>query len=263
MAKVISFITKGHMPDVVRYVRGIRSYFGLFHLVNYTVDYRLATLFQPMLVDGIEAKVKSKFGKDCLVETSDDITHRMRNESFYIIIQEGCRKEKYFVDFDSKGKPRFSSDVRQAYISQSLIDIKHTLTNVRINNGGKVRYVVIAMNLENTLQDPNFIILCKSKYSGKMLYLKERDQSGTVSLNPNLKSAKRFGYDDAVAMYESLKKSNKQNLYAVVVAPSENVKSSRIVEYFSKNNNKVAVSFHLPDYKSKDAKTKKNVKKER
>ena len=45
MTKVISFVTKGHLPDVVRYVKRVKTYFGLFHKVEYTVDYTQSRFF--------------------------------------------------------------------------------------------------------------------------------------------------------------------------------------------------------------------------
>ena len=196
----------------------------------------------------------------CLNDLLDEKNTRIKGvDPFYVIVSEDSGTEKYFVDFDKKGKPFFDKNVRKAYISQSWNDIQNTIDNVRANGGKKVVPVAIAMNIENTLQEPNFVIICKNKHSHKILYLQALYQNGEVRLNPNLKSAEHLGYDEAMEWYEELSMKNKEHHYAVVACPKDNVKSFNLVEYYKthQNNMRVAVSFHLPDYKKKEDGKKK------
>ena len=252
MTKVISFVTKGHLPDVVRYVKRVKTYFGLFHKVEYTVDYKQSRLFDSEEeMATVEKLIKSKYGEAVVIDRLDDRDLRIRGiEPFYVIVNEDGDSERYFMDFGQK-KPSFTSDVRKSYISQSLKDVKEVLTKIRVMGGKKLTYVPVAMNIENALQEPNFVIICKNKLSGRLLYLQEMYVNSEVKLNPNLKSAKRLGYDDAVEWYEELAAKNKQNHYAVINCPKEEVKSRNLPAYFKSHPNepKVAVSFRLPDYK--------------
>lgn len=256
MKKVISFITKGHLPDVVRYVKGVKTYFGVFSKIVYTVDHKQAAFFEDSsLVDSITKRIMSKYDDSAKIDYLDEKNTRIKGvDPFYVIVSEDSDTEKYFVDFDKKGKPLFDKDVRKAYISQSLTDIRNTIDNVRANGGKKVVSVAIAMNIENTLQEPNFVIICKNKHSHKILYLQALYNNGEVRLNPNLKSAEHLGYDEAMEWYEELSMKNKEYHYAVVACPKDNVKSFNLVEYYKthQNNMRVAVSFHLPDYKKKE-----------
>ena len=261
MKKVISFVTKGHLPDVVRYVKGVKTYFGVFSKIVYTVDHKQAAFFEDMsLVDSITKRIMSKYDDATKIDYLDDKDTRIKGiDPFYVIVSEDSDTEKYFVDFDKKGKPLFDKNVRKAYISQSWTDIQKTISNVRVNGGKKVVPVAITMNIENTLQEPNFVIICKNKHSQKILYLQALYQNGEVRLNPNLKSAERLGYDEAIEWYEVLSMKNKEHHYAVVACPKDNVKSFNLVEYYKthQNNMRVAVSFHLPDYKKKEDGKKK------
>lgn len=261
MKKVISFVTKGHLPDVVRYVKEVKTYFGVFSKIVYTVDHKQAAFFEDMsLVDSITKRIMSKYDEATKIDYLDEKNTRVKGiDPFYVIVSEDSDTEKYFVDFDKKGKPLFDKDVRKAYISQSLTDIQKTIGNVRVNGGKKVVSVEIAMNIENTLQEPNFVIICKNKHSHRILYLQALYQNGEVRLNPNLKSAERLGYDEAIEWYEELSMKNKEHHYAVVACPKDNVKSFNLAQYYKthQNNMRVAVSFHLPDYKKKEDGKKK------
>lgn len=261
MKKVISFVTKGHLPDVVRYVKGVKTYFGVFSKIVYTVDHKQAAFFEDMsLVDSITKRIMSKYDEATKIDYLDDKDTRIKGiDPFYVIVSEDSDTEKYFVDFDKKGKPLFDKNVRKAYISQSWTDIQKTISNVRVNGGKKVVPVAITMNIENILQEPNFVIICKNKHSQKILYLQALYQNGEVRLNPNLKSAERLGYDEAIEWYEELSMKNKEHHYAVVACPKDNVKSFNLAQYYKthQNNMRVAVSFHLPDYKKKEDGKKK------
>lgn len=252
MTKVISFVTKGHLSDVVRYVKRVKTYLGLFHKVEYTVDYTQSRFFDnEEEMATVEKLIKSKYGEAVVISRLDDCGVRIKGvEPFYVIVNEDGNSERYFMDFGKK-KPSFTSDVRKSYISQSERDINEVLTKVRVMGGKKMICVPVAMNIENTLQEPNFVIICKNKLSGRLLYLQEMYVNSEVKLNPNLKSAKRLGYDDAVEWYEELAAKNKQNHYAVINCPKEEVKSHNLPAYFKSHPNepKVAVSFRLPDYK--------------
>lgn len=261
MKKVISFVTKGHLPDVVRYVKGVKTYFGVFSKIVYTVDHKQAAFFEDMsLVDSITKRIMSKYDEATKIDYLDDKDTRIKGiDPFYVIVSEDSDTEKYFVDFDKKGKPLFDKNVRKAYISQSWTDIQKTISNVRVNGGKKVVPVAITMNIENTLQEPNFVIICKNKHSQKILYLQALYQNGKARLNPNLKSAERLGYDEAIEWYEELSMKNKEHHYAVIACPKDNVKSFNLAQYYKthQNNMRVAVSFHLPDYKKKEDGKKK------
>lgn len=261
MKKVISFVTKGHLPDVVRYVKEVKTYFGVFSKIVYTVDHKQAAFFEDMLlVNSITKRIMSKYDDATKIDYLDDKDTRIKGiDPFYVIVSEDSDTEKYFVDFDNKGNPLFDNNVRKAYISQSWTDIQKTIGNVRANGGKKVVPVAIAMNIENALQEPNFVIICKNKHSQKILYLQALYQNGKVRLNPNLKSAEHLGYDEAMEWYEELSMKNKEHYYAVVACPKDNVKSFNLVEYYKthQNNMRVAVSFHLPDYKKKEDGKKK------
>ena len=252
MTKVISFVTKGHLPDVVRYVKRVKTYLGLFHKVEYTVDYTQSRYFDnEEEMSTVEKLIKSKYGEAVVISRLDDCGVRIKGvEPFYVIVNEDGDSERYFMDFGKK-KPSFTSDVRKSYISQSERDINKVLTKLRVMGGKKMICVPVAMNIENTLQEPNFVIICKNKLSGRLLYLQEMYVNSEVKLNPNLKSAKRLGYDDAVEWYEELAAKNKQNHYAVINCPKEEVKSHNLPAYFKSHPNepKVAVSFRLSDYK--------------
>ena len=261
MKKVISFVTKGHLPDVVRYVKEVKTYFGVFSKIVYTVDHKQAAFFEdPSLIDFVVKRIMSKYDDAPKVDLLDEKNTRIKGvDPFYVIVSEDSGTEKYFVDFDKKGKQFFDKNVRKAYISQSWNDIQNTIDNVCANGGKKVVPVAIAMNIENTLQEPNFVIICKNKHSHKILYLQALYQNGEVRLNPNLKSAEHLGYDEAMEWYEELSMKNKEHHCAVVACPKDNVKSFNLVEYYKthQNNMRVAVSFHLPDYKKKEDGKKK------
>lgn len=261
MKKVISFVTKGHLPDVVRYVKEVKTYFGVFSKIVYTVDHEQAAFFEDSsLVNTITKRIMSKYDDAPKIDFLDENNTRIKGiDPFYVIVSEDSGTEQYFVDFDKKGKPFFDKNVRKAYISQSWNDIQNTIDNVRANGGKKVVPVAISMNIENTLQEPNFVIICKNKHSHKILYLQALYNNGEVRLNPNLKSAEHLGYDEAMEWYEELSMKNKEHHYAVVACPKDNVKSFNLVEYYKthQNNMRVAVSFHLPDYKKKENGKKK------
>ncbi|MDO5129470.1 MAG: hypothetical protein Q4D64_06070 [Prevotellaceae bacterium] len=261
MKKVISFVTKGHLPDVVRYVKEMKTYFGVFSKIVYTVDHEQAASFEDSsLVNTITKRIMSKYDDAPKIDFLDENNTRIKGiDPFYVIVSEDSGTEQYFVDFDKKGKPFFDKNVRKAYISQSWNDIQNTIDNVRANGGKKVVPVAIAMNIENTLQEPNFVIICKNKHSHKILYLQALYNNGEVRLNPNLKSAEHLGYDEAMEWYEELSMKNKEYHYAVVACPKDNVKSFNLVEYYKthQNNMRVAVSFRLPDYKKKENGKKK------
>ena len=159
MTKVISFVTKGHLPDVVRYVKRVKTYFGLFHKVEYTVDYTQSRLFDnEEEMATVEKLIKSKYGEAVAIDRLDHRDLRIRDiEPFYVIVNEDGDSERYFMDFGKK-KPSFTSDVRKSYISQSLKDVKEVLTKIRVMGGKKLTYVPIAMNIENALQNAKNVV---------------------------------------------------------------------------------------------------------
>lgn len=250
MEEYIYFVTRGNHPDVVRYVSGVKKILWIFTKVRFTVDVRKAVKMSGMKkIDAFE-EIKKRYGEDAVIETTEELTPIDSDPRlFYLVVSEDKKEEMYFSSIGKDGKLAFSRNVRDAYISQSQRDIEETLVNVRIHGGKKVKRVAIAMNIDNSLQDENFVIVCKSRYSGMILFLKERNMDGLITLHPKSDKARKLGYDDAIAWYEWLKEKHKENSYAVIVAPNENIKGSQLKRYLIEHGNdrSVAVSIKLPN----------------
>lgn len=243
------FVTRGKKPDVVRYVRSVRNVLGLCHVVDYTVDHSRAVALNAE-EKAIAAKaIRKKYGEAVQIDTAEEMGDAFDDSRlFCVIVSEDGRRETYFAAIGKDGKLAFTENVREAYISQSKRDIEETLVNVRAHGGKKVKAVAVAMNIDNTLQEGNFVIVCKSKFSGRLLFLKNRYMDGNISLNPKSKAAERLGFDDAMEWYEWLKEAHKENDYAVIVAPEEDINASQLARYVKEHGTKrnVAISVTLP-----------------
>lgn len=249
MKEIVFFVTRGKHPDVIRYVGEVKTYCNLWTKVKFTVDVRKAAALDPKLKAKAMERIAKLYGDTADIDTVESgLEVRESEKSFYMIICEDDGRELYFESISKDGTVKFTDKVREAYISQSRKDIEDTLVNVRVHGGGKVRYVAVSLNIDNTLQAGNFVIICKSKFSGKKMFLKERYMDGEIALHPKSSSAKKLGYDEAVEWYEWLKEKHKQNLYAVIVAPEENIKATQINKYMEEygRHRAVAISIKLP-----------------
>lgn len=88
---------------MVRYVKGVKTYFGVFSKIVYTVDHKQAAFFEDMsLVDSITKRIMSKYDEATKIDYLDDKDTRIKGiDPFYVIVSEDSDTEKYFVDFDT------------------------------------------------------------------------------------------------------------------------------------------------------------------
>ena len=249
MKEFIYFVTRGKKADVVRYVRSVKMRFGLWPSVKYTVDRAKAVaLDTEMKAKAFEA-IKKRYGETADIKVSEVMVCPVDDpRSFFVIENNDKKEESYFSSINKEGKLRFTEDVREAYISQSYNDIFETLQNVRLHGGKKVRIVPVTMNIDNTLQEGNFVIVCKSKYSGRLMFLRERMENGEIRLHHKSSLAERLGYDEAIEWYEWLEERHKENAYAVIVRPHIDIKASHLERYIKENGAKrsVSISITLP-----------------
>lgn len=243
------FVTRGKKPDVVRYVSGVKTWFGMWTKVDCTVDHKKAVALDAAGKAKAAEAIRKKYGEAVEIDTAEEMGDAFDDPRlFYVIVSEDKRRETYFASISKYGKLTMTENVREAYISQSKRDIEETLVNVRAHGGKKVKAVAVAMNIDNTLQEGNFVIVCKSKFSGKLRFLKSRYMNGNIALNPKSKAAERLGFDDAMEWYEWLKEAHKKNYYAVTVAPEEDINASQLARYVKEHGTKrnVAISVTLP-----------------
>ena len=139
-------------------------------------------------------------------------------------------------------------DVRKAYISQSRLDIDGVLTMARNKCVGKARVIEVYMNIENTLQCSNFVLIASRKNSDKVSYVCSTDTS-KLSVSDNFCEACFWGYDDVVKAYEALKAGFSDMRFAVIQKPMEEVDSNKLADYIKEhgNNNKITISIKLRD----------------
>ena len=249
MKEFVYFVTKGKKADVVRYVRSVKTRFGLWPSVKYTVDCAKANALDTEMKAKAFKAIKKRYGETADIKVSEKMVWPVdETRAFFIIQNDDKKEESYFSYINKEGKLRFVKDVRESYISQSYNDISETLQNVRQHGGKKVRIVPVTMNIDNTLQEGNFVIVCKSKFSGRLMFLKERMDNGEIRLHHKSSLAERLGYDEAIEWYEWLEEHHKENSYAVIVRPHIDIKASHLERYVKENGARrsVSISITLP-----------------
>lgn len=189
----------------------------------------------PSVVDFLESE-----GLWPQVATKEDFEHLRKLQRFWVI--ERTTKDgsvEYFKGMGSPKKgqasrPLYDKDIKNATVSLSLSWFNNELNTIRMMGMDKVRVVQIYAELMNKLLSPVFIITCTNKQQ-ENFYLSSFDDN-KVSVCDLSDEALHLPYEDAVAMFEKLRSTQKVFLYAVWPAFKDNVNRKDIEGYVKKNN---------------------------
>ena len=249
MEYTISFYPNGNKADVAMFVRKAKiNYLGRLKM-EFTADIKEAGMFSPStgIVDKICDKLKKIYGQDTTIVCMSDKASVTARQPFYVIAVENNPERQYVTGVMAKGMD-LTRDVRKAYISQSRLDIDGVLTMARNKGVGKARVIEVYMNIENTLQGSNFVLIASRKNSDKVSYVCSTDTS-KLSVSDNFCEACFLGYDDVIKAYEALKAGFSDMRFAVIQKPMEEVDSNKLADYIKEhgNNNKITISIKLRD----------------
>lgn len=224
------------------------NYFGRLKM-EFTADIKEAGNFSSPtgIVDKICRKLKKVFGDDMPVLCLSEKTYVTARQPFYVIAVENDSTRQYLTGLKAKGL-EISRDIKKAYISQSRLDIESVLTMARNNGVGKARVMEIYMNIKNTLQENNFVLIASGREGKNVLYVSSPD-TARLCATDNLAEARSMGYDDAITVFEKFKASFPDMRFAVIQKPTEDVNASVLADYIKShgNNNRIAISIKLRD----------------
>lgn len=235
----------------MRFVKSARKNFLGVLKLQFTTDIDEAcpvTISDGMAGD-ITEKLSRIYGGGLCIEFATDkqevIGHR---QPFYVISIENGSEREYLAGFNKQGVESVT-DIRKAYLSQSQRDITEVLGRARQMKVGKARILEVYMNVENTLQQDNFVIIMVGKKSGTIRYYCGFSEGGMLETSIILEKALKFGYDDAVGTFEKIRKDCSNFKLAVIQAPKANVSANALPDYFQShgNNRNIAVSIKLRD----------------
>ena len=241
MAKVIYFDAEPTKKGVIRFVEDYRM--GGF-LRKEKIQYGIAGGYLPVVDDakGIYDRIVRDYPSALVYYgTVAEIEHRLGTKRFWLIGKDTGRGFDVYYSHVTAGHVEWTSDVTNAEIQfdeQAAISTVSELRRTR----EKAVVVPVYMNFDNPLLCKNFIILCKSKKSGVTKYFARHEEGNRIRLVKNSDVAARFTYEEAFALQDSLKQSNKAFFYTVRPAFRENVHFTSLKDYLASGKVAVAVS---------------------
>lgn len=251
MEKYVSFVRNHNHPDVKLFVSGFWRIPFVWAFVKYSSDIRQAI---PLNTDQLPyvCKALTKRFPSVRIDCDENIEAFKDKNPFYVLRFSTAKGEVlYLKSLQGKSMQKgveLDKEIRHAYLSMSMRDIR-SVYNLVLRHAGK--YVVdilpVYLNIKNTLNDPNFLIVSRVFGRIRFMYLQDAEKYTFTEWQGN---AQLFGYDEAMEKHERLSERHTDRCFSVIAAPKPKVNANKLQDYFCKkgNNNRVIVSIALKDY---------------
>ena len=247
MSQIIYFKENEEGHSVIRFVGSYRK--GGFlrrERITYTFYVTEAATFDDA---DLMAKIKKRIYKDYpmgyvdLTTLKDFIDEYYLHHFFLIAKCEGDDKYLFYAG-ESKHKPLWTSDINEALIGMDC-ETEESTKN-RIRRGGDQLYIIpLYLDIINDLLNPNFMITCESKSGKKEIKYFARKEGNRLRLVATSNAAAKFPYKEVMTLYEELNARNKNFLYSVLPAFSDNVSYKRLKDYLREHPVNRAVQMEL------------------
>ena len=205
--------------------------------IEYCVSADQAELFSD---EEVLAKVCERIKRDypnaeIICEDYGTFTDRMEKHRFWVIGRwKDDSTEEFYCGNDSHGKPEYTTDLQTVRFSLSESSANQTLATIRKCTRDRAYTRVVFLSLENELLSPCMMITCTSKGSQVTKYF-AREEGKRLRLVTTSNAAAKFSYESAIQMWEYLKQTNKNFLYAVMPVFKDNVSAKNIESYMKEN----------------------------
>ena len=205
--------------------------------IEYCVSADQAELFSD---EEVLAKVCERIKRDypnaeIMCEDYGTFTDRMEKHRFWVIGRwKDDSTEEFYCGNDSHGKPEYTTDLQTVRFSLSESSANQTLATIRKCTRDRAYTRVVFLSLENELLSPCMMITCTSKGRGVTKYF-AREEGGRLRLVMTSQAAAKFSYESVIQMWEYLKQTNKNFLYAVMPVFKDNVSAKNIESYMKEN----------------------------
>ena len=183
----------------------------------------------------IYADQAETFESDVMAKVCERInsvfTDKMIKHMFWVIGR--WRKdstEEFYCGSDQNGKPEYTKDMNDVRFLIAYSSANETLNTIRKSTRDRAYIRVVFLSLQNELLSPCMMITCTSKGSGVTKYF-AREEGKRLRLVTTSQAATKFNYEEALTMYEYLKQTNKNFLYAVIPVFKDNVSARNIEQY--------------------------------
>lgn len=177
-------------------------------------------------------KVKKDYPEaEIYCEDYKTFTERFYKHRFWIIgrwSEDGT--EEFYEGSDQNNKPTYTKDLDSVRFMLSQSSANETLNTIRSSTRDMAYTRPVFLTLENELLSPCMMITCTSKRSGNTKYF-AREEGNRLRLVTTSNAAAKFDYETVMKMYEYLKQTHKDFLYAVMSVFKDSVRSSDIEKY--------------------------------
>ena len=166
---------------------------------------------------------------------------KFETKEFWVIChydEEGAVDGYYSrqMSVTTDGRPWLTEDIKDAEISLDYKEAKMTRDNLRRTCNERFSVCPIYLDLTNLLLTPIMMITCTSKRGKQETKYFSKMDGNRLRLVTTSNAAAKFTYAESLDMFELLKSSNKNFLYAVIPAFSQNVHAKNIGTYMREKN---------------------------
>lgn len=221
------------------------------HIVSFYRRLRRFTKRPVFTTDAREAKSHDFSGKELMKMGKYYYTMGLsRFGCFYVIDADEKGKHRYFTGQwggstkDARLKqPIFTSDIHKALFFLDREAGDETLNEVRLICRKPMESRAVYMDIENTLPQQRFIIICESE-NGELGYYAGID-GHKIRTRKRSKYAVKLPLRSAIALYEKLLHSRHKQKFSVLHDPNGDVSIGNIGEYLRREKPNNAVSLTM------------------
>ncbi len=200
--------------------------------IEYCICADQADTFESDVMAKVCERIKRDYpNAEIICEDYSAFTDKMIKHRFWVIGR--WRKdstEEFYCGSDQNGKPKYTTDMNDVRFLIAYSSANETLNTIRKSTRDRAYTRVVFLSLENELLSPCMMITCTSKGSGVTKYF-SREEGRRLRLVTTSQAATKFNYEEALTMYEYLKQTNKNFLYAVIPVFKDNVSAKNIEQY--------------------------------
>ena len=241
MARVIYFDAEPMKKGVIRFVEDYRR--GGF-LRREKIQYGIAGGHLPVVDDihGAFARIVRDYPGAIIYDgTVAEVENKLDSHRCWAITKQSGNGFDVYYSHTTAGHIEWTSDINNAELNFD-VDSAHGVAGALRRAGVKASVTTVYLNYVNTLLTKSFILLCESRKSGVIKFFARHEEGNRIRLVKNSDVAARFTYEEAFALQDSLKQSNKAFFYTVRPAFRENVHFTSLKDYLASGKVAVAVS---------------------